>query len=76
MKTIRIFGSFNKELYDPIFRNFKIDYGLQVMKFHVPSDRESNIILSLEPGLYVLKVFVKLDEKNDVFYALLVQIFN
>jgi len=48
--------------------------GLQGMEIQVPLERESDINLSLEPGLYVLKVFVKWEEKGDVFYGFLVQV--
>jgi hypothetical protein len=49
-------------------------YGLQGMKIYVPSERESDINLSLEPGLYVFNIFVKWEEKGDVFYGFLVQV--
>ncbi|KAF5422749.1 MAG: hypothetical protein C5S44_04275 [Candidatus Methanocomedens sp.] len=49
-------------------------YGLQGMNIQVPLERESDINLSLEPGLYVLKVFVKWEEKGDVSYGFLVQV--
>ena len=49
-------------------------YGLQGMRIHVPLEHESDINLSLEPGLYVLKVFVKWEEKGDVSYGFLVQV--
>ncbi|MCX9010439.1 MAG: hypothetical protein OIN66_04870 [Candidatus Methanoperedens sp.] len=51
-------------------------YGLQGMEIQVPLERESDINLSLEPGLYVLNVFVKWKEKGDVFYGFLVQVYN
>ncbi len=38
------------------------------------SVRESDMNISLEPGLYVLNVFVKWEEKGDVFYGFLVQV--
>jgi hypothetical protein len=44
-------------------------YGLQGMKIHVPLERESDINLSLEPGLYVLKVFVKWKDIDSVTYS-------
>jgi hypothetical protein len=49
-------------------------YGLQGMNIQVPLERESDINLSLEPGLYVLNVFVKWEDKGDVFYGFLVQV--
>ena len=49
-------------------------YGLQGMNIQVPLERESDINLSLEPGLYVLNVFVKWEEKGDVSYGFLVQV--
>lgn len=41
---------------------------------NLPLERESDINLSLEPGLYVLSVFVKWQEQGDVFYGFLVQV--
>lgn len=40
----------------------------------LPSVRESDMNLSLEPGLYVLNIFVKWEEKGDVSYGFLVQV--
>lgn len=40
----------------------------------MPPKRESDINLSLAPGLYVLNVFVKWKEKGDVLYGFLVQV--
>ena len=51
-------------------------YGLQGMNIQVPLERESDINLSLEPGLYVLNVFVKWEDKGDVFYGFLVQVYD
>ncbi|MCG2738530.1 MAG: hypothetical protein L6282_19285 [Candidatus Methanoperedenaceae archaeon] len=51
-------------------------YGLQGMEIQVPLERESDINLSLPPGLYVLKVFVKWKEKGDVSYGFLVQVYD
>jgi len=42
--------------------------------YKLPSEREPEINLSLEPGLYVLNVFVKWEEKGDVSYGFLVQV--
>jgi len=44
--------------------------------YNVPLERESDINLSLEPGLYVLNVFVKWKEKGDVSYGFLVQVYE
>ena len=41
---------------------------------NLPLEREPDINLSLEPGLYVLNVFVKWEEKGDVSYGFLVQV--
>ena len=42
----------------------------------LPSERESDINLSLEPGLYVLNVFVKWEGQGDVLYGFLVQVYD
>jgi hypothetical protein len=51
-------------------------YGLQGMEIQVPLERESVINLSLEPGLYVMNVFVKWEGKGDVFYGFLVNVYD
>lgn len=50
------------------------DYSLRGIKIHVPFERESDINLSLEPGLYVFELFVEWEEKGQVRYGFLVQI--
>ncbi len=42
--------------------------------YKLPLERESDINLSLEPGLYVFNIFVKWEEKGDVFYGFLVHV--
>ncbi len=62
-------------LFNGAVNDFRVwRYGLQGMKIYVPSERESDIILSLEPGFYVLNIFVKWEEKGDVFYGFLVHL--
>lgn len=39
-------------------------------------ERESDINLSLEPGLYVLSVFLEWKEQGDVLYGFLVQVYD
>lgn len=51
-------------------------YGLQGMEIQVPLERESVINLSLEPGLYVMNVFVKWEGKGDVSYGFLVKVYD
>jgi len=51
-------------------------YGLQGMEIQVPLERESDINISLEPGLYVFKVFAKWEGKGDVSYGFLVQVYE
>jgi len=63
------------ELLNRAVNDFRAwSYGLQGMKIHVPLERESDINLSLEPGLYVLKVFVKWEDIGSVTYGFLVQV--
>ncbi|VVB92507.1 Uncharacterised protein [uncultured archaeon] len=40
----------------------------------LPLERESDINLSLEPGLYVLNVFARWKEKGDVTYGFLIEV--
>lgn len=49
-------------------------YELQGTEIQVPSGRESDIDLSLEPGLYVFKVFARWEGKGDVTYGFLVKV--
>ncbi|MBW6518837.1 MAG: hypothetical protein K0A89_10095 [ANME-2 cluster archaeon] len=42
----------------------------------LPLEREPEINLSLEPGLYVLNIFVEWEEIGDVSYGFLVQVNN
>ncbi len=42
----------------------------------LPSKPEPDINLSLEPGLYVLNVFVRWEEKGDVSYGFLVKVYE
>ncbi len=42
----------------------------------MPLERESVINLSLEPGLYVMNVFVKWEGKGDVSYGFLVKVYD
>jgi hypothetical protein len=44
--------------------------------YKLPAEPESDINLSLLPGLYVLNVFVKWEEKGDVSYGFLVKVYN
>ena len=46
--------------------------GNAVNRYKRPFEIESFINLSLEPGLYVMNVFVKWEGKGDVFYGFLV----
>lgn len=43
---------------------------------NLPSEPEPDINLSLEPGLYVLNVFVKWEGKGDVSYGFLVKVYD
>ena len=49
-------------------------YDLKGTEIQVPSGRESDIDLSLEPGLYVFKVFARWEGKGDVTYGFLVKV--
>lgn len=51
-------------------------WGLQGMEIQVPLERESDINLSLPPGLYVFNVFAKWEGKGDVSYGFLVQVYG
>jgi len=51
-------------------------WGLQGMEIQVPLERESDINLSLPPGLYVFNVFAKWEGKGDVSYGFLVQVYE
>jgi len=44
--------------------------------YKLPSERESDINLSLEPGLYVLNVGTKWKEKGSTTYGFLVQVYD
>jgi len=51
-------------------------WGLQGMEIQVPLESESDINLSLPPGLYVFNVFAKWEGKGDVSYGFLVQVYE
>ncbi len=50
--------------------------GNHIKKYKLPSERESEINLSLEPGLYVLNMDATWKDKGSVTYGFLVEIYN
>lgn len=59
----------------PAVNDFRAwSYDLQGTEIQVPLGRESDIDISLEPGLYVFKVFARWEGKGDVSYGFLVQV--